>query len=115
MARKKRARMALDQPAALDFGTEPIPASRQAPEPTPAPEPTTTIIEVPLGTVGEKEPLVRHVESRLRARNQQLALKRLLRGLQETGTTLADGRPVRRPGDVIRWLMEQISGSDSGD
>ena len=75
----------------------------------PASEQTTVVLEVPLGDVGEKEYLSRHVESRLKTREQRLAMKRLLRGLQQTGATTKDGRPVQRPGDVVRLLMEQIS------
>ncbi len=43
----------------------------------------TAVIEVPLGDVGETEYLSRHVESRLKTREQQLAMKRLLRGRRQ--------------------------------
>jgi len=78
------------------------------------PERTIQTVEIilPLGEVGEQEYLSRHVESRLKTRKQQLAMKRLLRGLKQSGMTTADGRPVQRPGEAIRWLVEQISGSD---
>jgi len=72
----------------------------------------TAIIEVPLGVVGNGEYLSRHVEARLKTREQQLAMKRLLRGLQQTGATTKDGRPVQRPGEVVRWMLEYISDSD---
>lgn len=69
-------------------------------------------VELPLGDVGEKEYLTRHVESRLKTREQQMAMKRLLRGLQNSGATTRDGRPVQRPGEAVRWWLEQISDSD---
>jgi hypothetical protein len=69
----------------------------------------TAIIEIPLGEVADQEYLSRHVESRLKTREQQLAMKRLLRGLQASGATTQDGRPVQRTGDVIRWMMEQVT------
>ena len=88
------------------------------PEPNP-PEPENTrkpelatetvVIELPLGEVSEKEYLSRHVESRLRTRDQQSTMKRLLRGLQASGATTKDGRPVQRAGEAIRYMMEQIA------
>jgi len=74
--------------------------------------PVTVLIEAPLGYVGKDEYLSRHVESRLKTREQQLAMKRVLRGLQSTGATTNDGRPVQRPGEAVRWLLEQVSGSE---
>jgi len=73
-----------------------------------------------LGVVGENEFLSRHVETRFATVEQRTTFKRLLRGLQHAGATTKDGRPVNRPGDVMRWMMENvmvngngISGSDS--
>ena len=66
------------------------------------------IMEVPLGDVTDKEYLTDHVESRLSSVSQRRAFRRLTRGLQQTGAKTLDGRAVTRPGDVVRWLMEQI-------
>ena len=66
------------------------------------------IMEVPLGDVTDKEYLTDHVESRLSSVTQRRAFRRLTRGLQQTGAKTLDGRAVTRPGDVVRWLMEQI-------
>lgn len=74
----------------------------------PAVSPRVAVIELPLGDVGNREYLSRHVESRLKTQEQQLAMKRLLRGLQRTGATTKDGKPVQRPGEAVRWLLEKI-------
>ena len=93
--------------------TEPQPGPEE-PEVKPEPEVKleTVVIELPLGEVGEKEYLSRHVESRLKTREQQQNMKRLVRGLQQSGAATKNGRPVQRAGEVIRWLMEQISDSE---
>lgn len=41
-------------------------------------------------------------------RPQRETLKRLTETLQYHETTLADGKPIVRPVDAIRWLLEQI-------
>lgn len=68
----------------------------------------TALVELPLGDVAQSEYLSTHVEARLKTREQQLTMKRLNRGLQALGAKTKDGRPVLRPGDVIRFLMERI-------
>jgi hypothetical protein len=73
------------------------------------PEKVLARFYLPLGEVGEKEYLSRHVESRLKTLEQRIAMKRLLRGLQQAGAKTKDGRPVQRPGEVVRWLLEQIT------
>jgi hypothetical protein len=67
----------------------------------------TAIIEVPLGTVTDSEYLSNHVESRLKDR-EKLIFRRIFRGLQERGATTNDGRPVKRAGDVVRWMLDQV-------
>jgi hypothetical protein len=64
---------------------------------------------MPLAPVSETEYLSDHVESKLRTQEQRRAMKRLLRGLQHQGAATKDGRPVQRPGEVVRWLMEQVA------
>lgn len=95
---------------------QPEPQMELEPEPELKPDPRpkleTAVIEVPLGDIGSGEYLSRHIEGRLKTTRQQLAMKRLLRGLQQSGATTADGRPVQRPGEALRWLAEQISDSD---
>lgn len=68
----------------------------------------TAIIEIPLGEVTEAEYLSDHVDARLKTINQRRAFRRICRGLQQTGAKTADGRPVTRPGDVVRYLLEQV-------
>lgn len=69
----------------------------------------TALVEVPLGEVAAAEYLSRHVEVRWKTEQQKLAFRRVWRGLQVQGAKTSDGRPVTRPGDALRWLMEQIS------
>jgi len=38
-------------------------------------------------------------------------LNRLLTGRQNVGPQRANTRPVARPGDVVRFLLEQIAGA----
>lgn len=80
-------------------------------------EPTTdeqtALVEVPLGEVAAAEYLSRHVEVRWKTEQQKLAFRRMWRGLQVRGAKTFDNRPVTRPGDALRWLMEQLSDSDS--
>jgi hypothetical protein len=88
-------------------GIKSSPVQKSTPSPEVAIE--TVLIELPLGKIGDQEYLSRHVESRLKTRGQQSAMKRLLRGLQASGAKTQDGRPVQRPGDTVRWLMERIA------
>jgi hypothetical protein len=69
---------------------------------------TTTEIEIPLGEVSETEYLLQHVETRLNTDQQKRAFKRVFRALEQRGATLANGRPINRPGNVLQWLMEQV-------
>lgn len=71
----------------------------------------SVLIEIPLGTVTEAEYLSSHVEARFRTIQQRVAMRRMWRGLQSAGAKLADGRPVTRSGDVVKWLLEQIAGA----
>jgi len=88
-----------------------VPAQKPELETKAAPEMTaeTVLLELPLGEVGGGEYLSTHVEARLRTREQRLAMKRLLRGLQKAGAKTKDGRPVQRLGEAIRWLLEQVA------
>jgi len=80
---------------------------RTLPEIT-SPELEMSEIHVPLGEIPAKGYLQSHVECRLKTHQQKVSLKRAFRGLQERGEKLENGNPIRRPGDVVRWLMEQI-------
>ena len=90
--------------------SETSPATTPEKTPETVPDLQAVIIECPLGAVGDAEYLSRHVESRLKTREQQLAMKRLLRGLQGSHATTRDGRPVQRYGEAVRWILEQIGG-----
>ncbi len=76
---------------------------------------TTARITVPLGPPPSETAYVsRHVETRFSTVEQRIAFRRLLEGLKEKGVCLSGGRPVTRPGDVLRWLMEQFTEQESG-
>jgi len=98
------------QPATAKRGNgKPNPVEVATREAMPKPRGTTTAqITLILGEVGKDEYLSRHAESRLKTPKQQLAMRRLFVGLQQTGAKTEDGRPVTRLGDVLRWLLEQI-------
>jgi hypothetical protein len=104
----------VDPEAAAETGTapdtEPAPPKEPEAEPQSVAEPTieSVRIELPLGEVAESEYLSGHVESRLKTKEQKLCMKRLLRGLQQTGAVMKDGRHVQKAGDVIRYIAEQI-------
>ena len=69
---------------------------------------TTVVIELPIGDVTEHEYLSRHVEARFQTVGQQVAMRRIWRGLQSQGAKLGNGRPVTRSGDAVKWILEQI-------
>lgn len=83
-----------------------------------APEPTiedvqpvkTTLIEAPLGPITEGGYVSRRerVEFSSMSRRQSLGLHRLTRGLQDSGATLENGTKIKRSGQAVRWLLEQL-------
>jgi len=93
----------IDAPVATPEQTKPDPKKGHA-----EPVIETAMIEIPMGDVGKKEYLSRHVEARFTSERQRLQFKRVLRGLQQSGAKTANGRPVNRPGDALRWLFENI-------
>lgn len=66
-------------------------------------------IEVPLGEVGPGEYAQTHVSLNLNP-GHAMALKRLRRGLYDTGATLKDGKMISSNADAIRYLLDQASG-----
>ena len=80
---------------------------------TPPPE-TPTInevsIDVPLGDIppGAYIPLTERTEFRTMTRKQGRMLTKLTRGLQDAGRTLEDGTRIKRFGQALRWLLEQL-------
>lgn len=83
--------------------------AKKAVKRTQEPHRETVIIEVPLGPVTENEYLSSHVEARFTTTQQRRTFRRLLRGLQQSGARTANGKAVQRPGDVLRWVVEQIA------
>ena len=68
---------------------------------------TTVLIEAPVGALVEGDYRPRHVSIILFG-EQQSAMKRLFRGMDETGSRLKNGRRVSSNADAIRYLLEQV-------
>ncbi len=79
------------------------------------PAPSTVSIDVPLGQVdldqvaAGKLHLSRHVEIGRLTHDQKLALRRLQRGLDQSGARLANGKRIGSNADAVRWLLEQVA------
>jgi hypothetical protein len=68
------------------------------------------VIEVPLAPATTTDTL-RHSGTSLNVRinsKQLITLRRLRRGLEDTGAKLIDGSEVNDNSKVIRWLLEQV-------
>lgn len=78
--------------------------------PTPAPEVRFANLDVPMGELasGAYVPRFERMEFRSMSLVQARSLKRLTRGLEDSGETLSNGTRVSRPGQAIRWLLEQL-------
>ena len=98
-----------EEPQPSEDGATDAPPDSVPTEAAPEAAIATVLLELPLGEVNKGEYLSTHIEARLKTREQRLAMKRLLRGLQETGAKTKDGRPVQRPGEAIRYIAEQIA------
>ncbi len=68
---------------------------------------TTVLIEAPVGAILETDYKPRHIEVVLYG-EQQTAMKRLFKGMDEAGCRLKNGRRVASNADVFRYLLEQI-------
>lgn len=68
---------------------------------------STVLIEAPIGALVEGDYKPRHVSIILFG-EQQIAMKRLFRGMDETGARLKNGRRVSSNADVVRYLLEQV-------
>jgi hypothetical protein len=69
------------------------------------------VIEVPLSAATESDSLRRGGTSlnvRIKNSKQLITLRRLRRGLEDTGAKLIDGSEVNDNSKVIRWLLEQV-------
>ena len=78
-------------------------------------------IEAPMGFVPmeqvrqQKYYLNRKVEARLLTQPQQIAMRRLQRGLDETGARLTNGQRVASNADAVRWLLERMHEQSNGE
>jgi hypothetical protein len=71
---------------------------------------STAIVEVPLGVVSGSGYVSRRADVKL-SRDQCLTLRALLRGLQDRGEQLQNGRPVTNCTSAVQWMLEKIASS----
>lgn len=69
-------------------------------------EPQSATVEIPLGELHDGY-LSNHVEARLDDK-QRRNMRRMLHGLRQRGTVMANGRFVETNADAIRWMLEQL-------
>jgi hypothetical protein len=69
---------------------------------------STAIVEVPLGVVSGSGYVSRFAHVKL-SRDQCLTLRALLRGLQDRGEQLQNGRPVCSCTSAVQWVLEKIA------
>lgn len=77
-------------------------------EPEPKPAPVADIsVTMPMGEIPRLGYVGRHVEVKL-DREQARKLGRIRAGLQARGETVGANRPIRKLGDVVRWMLDRI-------
>jgi hypothetical protein len=64
-----------------------------------------------LPEIPETQHRLRHVDIGRLTQRQANMLKRIHRGLEDSGATLANGRQVRTAADVVRYLLENMNNS----
>ncbi|MCC7085883.1 MAG: hypothetical protein IT427_12850 [Pirellulales bacterium] len=77
------------------------------------PIPTKTTVTVPLAEVPAACHISRRVDVAHLTRRQAETLKRVQRSLEDSGGVMANGRPVRRCSDAIKWLIDQIADANA--
>lgn len=65
-------------------------------------------INVPLSDVPHDGYLKRNVAVSSLSMEQRINLRRMLRGLEDNGATLKNGKPVNGYSGVLRWFLEQV-------
>jgi hypothetical protein len=72
----------------------------------------TALIEVPLGPIPEKAPIVRHMNFRLRLQDAS-TLRRVYESLHGSGAQLESGKHIDAPHNAISWILQEIAHSVS--
>jgi len=77
----------------------------------------TVELAIPFGEIppGAYVSRTERVEFTSMTRRQSVALKKLTRGLEDSGKKLDDGTLIKRPGQAMRWLLEQIYQPEEAD
>lgn len=71
---------------------------------------TTSVIELPLSSVLTSGYVSKHADVKL-TRKQCLTLRAVLRGLEDRGAVLENGRPVNNVTRAVQYILEQIEQS----
>lgn len=70
----------------------------------------TVTIVAPLGSYPLAAYVARRCDVQQLTEPQRSVLKRLARGLSDSGATLANGKVIRSESDAIKWLLEGLAG-----
>ncbi len=78
-------------------------------EPAPQPETEKTVsIQLPVGELGSGYGGTNRVDVQRMTPKQKRTLRRVLRGLEDSGARMADGRPVRTAQDVFKYILDRV-------
>lgn len=71
---------------------------------------TTSVIELPLSSISTSGYVSKRADVKL-TRKQCLTLRAVLRGLEDRGAVLENGRPVNNVTQAVQYILEQIEQS----
>jgi len=73
--------------------------------------PRVSIDEIPMGEIAPGGYVTRQhrIDVTCSSREQHRNLRSLLRGLQDDGQQLRNGKEIRHERDAVRWLLEQLT------
>lgn len=70
---------------------------------------SSVVVELPVANLPESHGNIpQRIDAGFLTRQQGVALKRLLRGLDDAGARLQNGKRITHKTDVIRYLLEQV-------
>jgi hypothetical protein len=71
---------------------------------------TTAVIELPLSSISTTGYVSKRADVKL-TRKQCLTLRAVLRGLEDRGAVLENGRPVNNVTQAVQYILEEIANS----
>ena len=71
---------------------------------------TTSVIELPLSSISTTGYVSKRADVKL-TRKQCLTLRAVLRGLEDRGAVLENGRPVNNVTQAVQYILEEIASS----